>query len=220
MQASSLKKEIVTFLGVMLCCILWGSAFPGIKIGYSLWNIAADDTWRIIRFAGIRFFLAGILVILIGSLMKKKFLFPKKNEWGGKDSFSKSFPNHRTVCFLLCRSGTYNRSQFRYCRFLNCLLCNHNCLFFLPYGTSYRTENLGVHPWTFGHHLNQYLIGRFFFPSARRRSYCSVGTLLWRILQHDKKICCESRYSAVQRLSICTRRSYHDNYRTNRYFNF
>ena len=82
MQASSLKKEIVTFLGVMLCCILWGSAFPGIKIGYSLWNIASDDTWQIIRFAGIRFFLAGILVILIGSLMKKKFLFPKKNEWG------------------------------------------------------------------------------------------------------------------------------------------
>ncbi len=82
MQTSSLKKEIVTFLGVMLCCILWGSAFPGIKIGYSLWNIASDDTWQIIRFAGIRFFLAGILVILIGSLMKKKFLFPKKNEWG------------------------------------------------------------------------------------------------------------------------------------------
>ena len=82
MQASSLKKEIVTFLGVMLCCILWGSAFPGIKIGYSLWNIASDDTWQIIRFAGIRFFLAGILVILFGSLMKKKFLFPKKNEWG------------------------------------------------------------------------------------------------------------------------------------------
>ena len=82
MQASSLKKEIATFLGVMLCSFLWGSAFPGIKIGYSLWNIASDDTWRIIRFAGIRFFLAGILVILIGSLMKKKFLFPAKNEWG------------------------------------------------------------------------------------------------------------------------------------------
>lgn len=66
----------------MLCSTLWGSAFSGIKIGYSLWNIASDDTWRIIRFAGIRFFLAGILVILIGSLMKKTFLLPKKNEWG------------------------------------------------------------------------------------------------------------------------------------------
>lgn len=82
MKTSSLKKEIITILGVMLCSTLWGSAFSGIKIGYSLWNIASDDTWRIIRFAGIRFFLAGILVILIGSLMKKTFLFPKKNEWG------------------------------------------------------------------------------------------------------------------------------------------
>ena len=79
---SSLKKEILTILGVMLCSTLWGSAFSGIKIGYSLWNIASDDTWRIIRFAGIRFFLAGLLVIGIGSLMKKKFLFPKKDEWG------------------------------------------------------------------------------------------------------------------------------------------
>jgi len=82
MQTSTLKKEILTILGVMLCSFLWGSAFPGIKIGYSLWNIASGDTWRIIRFAGFRFFLAGILVIAIGSLMKKKFLFPKKNEWG------------------------------------------------------------------------------------------------------------------------------------------
>ena len=81
MKRVNVKSEILTLLGTMICCILWGSAFSGIKIGYSLWKIPSDDTWRIIRFAGIRFFLAGILVILFGSILKKKFLIPKKNEW-------------------------------------------------------------------------------------------------------------------------------------------
>lgn len=76
-----MKKEILTFAGAMLCCFLWGSAFPAIKIGYGLWNIDGSATFQIIRFAGIRFFLAGILVIIFGSLIKKRLLLPKKNEW-------------------------------------------------------------------------------------------------------------------------------------------
>ena len=63
-----------------MCCFLWGSAFPGIKIGYELWNIGSGDTGRIIVFAGVRFFLAGILVILFGSLIKRKFLLPSRRD--------------------------------------------------------------------------------------------------------------------------------------------
>ena len=35
-----------------------------------------------ILFAGIRFFLAGILTIIFGSILQKKFLYPKKQSWG------------------------------------------------------------------------------------------------------------------------------------------
>lgn len=35
-----------------------------------------------ILFAGIRFFLAGILAIIFGSLLQKNVLFPKKDSWG------------------------------------------------------------------------------------------------------------------------------------------
>lgn len=77
-----MKKSILTFAGAMLCCFLWGSAFPVIKIGYQLWNIDEGDTWSIVAFAGIRFFLAGVLVIIISSFLRKQFLFPHREELG------------------------------------------------------------------------------------------------------------------------------------------
>ena len=68
---------IVTSLAVF-CCLLWGSAFPCIKLGYRLFEIPSGDTASQILFAGVRFSLAGILTILAGSLIQKKFLVPKK----------------------------------------------------------------------------------------------------------------------------------------------
>ena len=76
-----MKKTAIAFAGAFVCCFLWGSAFPGIKIGYELWNIEQQETWRIIRFAGLRFFLAGVLVILFGSVIQKRLLIPRKDEW-------------------------------------------------------------------------------------------------------------------------------------------
>ena len=39
-----MQKTSVVWFGAMLCCLLWGSAFPCIKIGYGLWNIESADT--------------------------------------------------------------------------------------------------------------------------------------------------------------------------------
>ena len=101
MKDSKFKKEILVFLGAFLCCFLWGSAFPSIKIGYQLWHIAGDDTWRIIRFAGVRFFLAGVLVILFGSILKKRFLWPKREELS-KIAFLSLFQTiGQYICFYL-----------------------------------------------------------------------------------------------------------------------
>ena len=62
----------------MICCFLWGSAFPCIKIGYKLFEIPADSPASQIFFAGIRFFIAGIMVIAAGSIGEKKLLLPTK----------------------------------------------------------------------------------------------------------------------------------------------
>lgn len=73
-----LKKPTIVCLIAMICCALWGSAFPFIKIGYALFEIGSGDTASQILFAGIRFTIAGILVIAFGSMLSKKFLFSKK----------------------------------------------------------------------------------------------------------------------------------------------
>lgn len=60
--------------------MLWGSAYPAVKIGYSLFNIAADNISSELVFAGYRFALAGIFVLLTASILKRDlFSFTKKN---------------------------------------------------------------------------------------------------------------------------------------------
>ena len=68
----------VTFGAALFCCILWGSATPAIKIAYELFGIGADDTASRIMLAGSRFIIAGLMVVIFGSLIKKKFLLPHK----------------------------------------------------------------------------------------------------------------------------------------------
>lgn len=64
-------------LGATLCCFLWGSATPSIKIGYELFNIDKSSVASIVLFAGIRFFIAGILTVIAGSCVQKKILLPR-----------------------------------------------------------------------------------------------------------------------------------------------
>lgn len=77
-----MTKTVVVWLGALLCCALWGSAFPCIKIGYQLFEIPSDATATQILFAGCRFTLAGILAIIIGSVLNHKILIPKQGSWG------------------------------------------------------------------------------------------------------------------------------------------
>lgn len=74
-------KTIIVWFGALLCCVLWGSAFPCVKIGYKLFDIQAQDTMTQILFAGIRFAFAGIMVIALASIGKKKLIIPQKNTW-------------------------------------------------------------------------------------------------------------------------------------------
>lgn len=66
----------VVILLAGVCCLLWGSAFPCIKIGYRLFDIGSGDMWSQILFAGMRFALAGLMVITFFSIMNRKFIRP------------------------------------------------------------------------------------------------------------------------------------------------
>ena len=65
-------------LAAVFCNILFGSAFPMIKLGYEFFGIS-DDVFPKILYAGIRFFIAGIIVFIIDSVRNKKPSAIKKN---------------------------------------------------------------------------------------------------------------------------------------------
>ena len=67
-------------LGCLVCCALWGSAFPCIKIGYGLFGIPAHDSASQLLFAGLRFTLAGALVIVGMSAAQRRPLIPQARD--------------------------------------------------------------------------------------------------------------------------------------------
>lgn len=75
-------KPLVVALCAIFCCVLWGSAFPCVKTGYRLFKIDAASPPSLMLFAGVRFALAGLLVIAFGSIQKRAFLLPNpRNIW-------------------------------------------------------------------------------------------------------------------------------------------
>ena len=71
-----LTKTWAVALVAFLCSALWGSAFSGVKIGYTLLKIEASDWASQLVFAGARFFLAGCMAFLMGSAARRKLLLP------------------------------------------------------------------------------------------------------------------------------------------------
>lgn len=80
-QNKLLTNTFFVAIAAMFCCALWGSATPFIKIGYEL-ILPERNVPSTILFAGTRFFLAGIITVLIYSVARKKVLFPKTQNLG------------------------------------------------------------------------------------------------------------------------------------------
>ena len=64
------NKINIIFIAI-ICTFLWGSAFPAVKVGYELFNITSSDVGGKLIFAGYRFFLAGIFVLILQLIMKQ-----------------------------------------------------------------------------------------------------------------------------------------------------
>ena len=75
-----LNKLWAVALIALVCCALWGSAFPVIKIGYRQFGITDSGAGAKILFAGVRFVLAGVLSWAAGSAAAKKPLLPRKRD--------------------------------------------------------------------------------------------------------------------------------------------
>ncbi|MEN2769024.1 DMT family transporter [Ornithinibacillus xuwenensis] len=65
----------------VLCSILWGSAFPVLKLSYEELQMAPDDLVAKIVFAGMRFLLAGVLVLVFLLASNRKQLLITKRQF-------------------------------------------------------------------------------------------------------------------------------------------
>ncbi len=75
------KKNTNVFLIAMLCCLLWGSGIPGIKIGQQILHIEKDNISSLFLFAGVRFAFAGIIGLFCAKILLKKWPVPQKADW-------------------------------------------------------------------------------------------------------------------------------------------
>ena len=87
MKTTADKTDFLsTAAGVLTAAIaanlLWGSAPAFIKLGYRAFAIAGEDVMSQILFAGVRFTLAGVLTVLLGSLLRRRPLLPKRGSGG------------------------------------------------------------------------------------------------------------------------------------------
>ena len=75
-RAAKLDKifgtPVCAVLLAIFCNVLWGSAFPFIKLGYRLFSIDSGNTASIFCFAGVRFMLGSVLVLLGSILLQGK----------------------------------------------------------------------------------------------------------------------------------------------------
>lgn len=83
MNKNFFTKPLNILLLAIVSTALWGSAIPVIKIGYEAYQIEGNDVASKLLFAGIRFFFAGLIVVIYDCIVKKKIVVPRKDEWGG-----------------------------------------------------------------------------------------------------------------------------------------
>ncbi len=69
-------RDRKTIIIALLCCLLWGSAFPTVKTLYDLTGIGSDYGVKILL-AGVRFLIAGVMILLYFSIRNRKSPFLK-----------------------------------------------------------------------------------------------------------------------------------------------
>lgn len=81
MRTKFFTKPLNILILAAIATALWGSAIPVIKIGYEAFGITDSGAQVKILFAGIRFLMAGIFVIIYHSITNKGFELPRKDEY-------------------------------------------------------------------------------------------------------------------------------------------
>ena len=75
---SIFQRPVWVSLFALAAAISWGWAYPLIKMGMEEYQITAEMTGSKMLFAGIRFFISGIIILAIARSSHREFGFKKK----------------------------------------------------------------------------------------------------------------------------------------------
>lgn len=81
-EGGILTRTWAVCLLATLCCALWGSAFPCIKIGCALLGVASSDVPSELLFAGLRFMLAGAITLVFAGVASGRVPRVRRGSWG------------------------------------------------------------------------------------------------------------------------------------------
>jgi drug/metabolite transporter (DMT)-like permease len=82
-QKSVFDNKFGVVFFALLASLLWGAGYSGTKLGYEFLRINDHDTASKVLFAGIRFVIAGALVLLVSLLVYRKPPLLKAGEYKG-----------------------------------------------------------------------------------------------------------------------------------------
>lgn len=77
------EKKHYVILFALLCTLLWGSAFPGVKISYQYFGITNDRIGQTMLLAGFRFTMAGIVTLVVYFIVSRRIFLPERQQIKG-----------------------------------------------------------------------------------------------------------------------------------------
>ena len=88
-------------LFALTAAVLWGWAYPIIKIGFEEWGITPDMTGSKMLFAGIRFAISGLIILAMARGMRRSFRPARGWDWGFILLFALINTTFHYACFYI-----------------------------------------------------------------------------------------------------------------------
>ena len=100
-KTSLFQRPLWVTLFALTAAIAWGWAYPLIKLGFAEFGITQAMTGSKMLFAGIRFSMAGLIVLAIAAITKRKFQVAKPTDWAYILTFALLNTTLHYTCFYI-----------------------------------------------------------------------------------------------------------------------
>lgn len=95
------QRPVWVCLFALTAAVLWGWAYPIIKIGFEEWGITPEMTGSKMLFAGIRFAISGLIILAMARGMRRSFRPARRWDWGFILLFALINTTFHYACFYI-----------------------------------------------------------------------------------------------------------------------